>query len=75
MCYEGFIEMCPTGQLDQKTFTSICKTSSVRRAHSLHSRLWKTYMLSSCAINEANRSSNFTCQRDEVIAKLLAPAL
>ncbi|CAF1306187.1 unnamed protein product [Adineta ricciae] len=26
MCYEGFIEMCPTGQLDQKTFTSICKT-------------------------------------------------
>ncbi|CAF1559082.1 unnamed protein product [Adineta ricciae] len=26
ICYEGFIEMCPTGQLDQKTFTSICKT-------------------------------------------------
>ncbi|CAF0972734.1 unnamed protein product [Adineta ricciae] len=26
MCYEGFIEMYPTGQLGQKTFTSICKT-------------------------------------------------
>ncbi|CAF1553074.1 unnamed protein product, partial [Adineta ricciae] len=36
------------------------QTSSVRRADSLHPRLWKTDILSAFAINEANQSSNFT---------------